>query len=169
MPKLKREEAGSLSKSERQKLQRLNTQGGAVYVSVRILVKASNLSVSKVRHFVHSKPCYTKLALATRQFKRMKSFARFKNEIWCMNLAYLDKLAKDMNGVKYLLVRQDLFVRTVDAKRMKTKIPRKLFVHFDYDYKKESTQKKFGLTRGPSLLEHLKSFVLLRGYKFTLQ
>ena len=38
-----------------------------------------------------------------------------------MDLAHVDKLAKDNNGVKYLLVRQDLFDRTVDAKRMKTK------------------------------------------------
>ena len=45
MPKLKREEAGSLSKSERQKLQRLYTQGGAAYGSLRNLVKASNLSI----------------------------------------------------------------------------------------------------------------------------
>ena len=51
----------------------------------------------------------------------MKAFARFKNEIWCMDLAYVDKLAKDNNGVKNLLVRQDLFDRTVDAKGMKTK------------------------------------------------
>ena len=38
-----------------------------------------------------------------------------------MNLAYVDKLAKDNNGLKYLLVRQDLFDRTVDTKGMKTK------------------------------------------------
>ena len=38
-----------------------------------------------------------------------------------MDLAYVDKLAKDNNGVKYLLVRQDLFDGTVDAKGMKTK------------------------------------------------
>ena len=121
MPKLEREEAGYLSKSERQKLQRLYTQGGAAYGSVRNLVKAGNLSVSKVRQFVHSKPSYTKFTLATRKLKRMKAFARFKNEIWCMDLAYIDKLAKDFNGVKYILVRQDLFDRTVDAKGMKTK------------------------------------------------
>ena len=121
MPKLKREEAGSVSKSEPQKLQRLYTQSGAAYGSVRNLVKASNLSVSKVKQFLHSKPSYTKFTLATRKFKRMKAFARFKNEIWCMDLAYVDKLAKDKNGVKYLLVRQDLFDRTVDAKGMKTK------------------------------------------------
>ena len=121
MPKLKREEAGSLLISERQKLQRLYTQGGAAYGSVRNLVKASNLSVSKVRHFLTSKPSYTKFTLATRKFKRMKAFARFKNEIWCMDLAYVDKLSKDSNRVKNLLVRQDLFDRTVDAKRMKSK------------------------------------------------
>ena len=51
----------------------------------------------------------------------MKAFTRFKNEIWCMDLAYVDKLAKDKNGVKYLLVRQDLFDRTAGAKGMKTK------------------------------------------------
>ena len=130
MPKLKKEEAGSPSKSERQKLQKLYTQGGAAYGSVRNLVKASNLSVSKVRQFLHSKPSYTKFTLATRKFKRMKAFARFKNEIWCMDLAYVDKQAKDNNGVKYLLVRQDLFYRTVDAKGIKTKDSKKLFVHF---------------------------------------
>ena len=51
----------------------------------------------------------------------MKAFARFQIEIWCMDSAYVDKLAKDNNGVKYLLVRQDLFDRNVDAKGMKTK------------------------------------------------
>ena len=78
MPKLKKEEAGSLSKSERQKLQRLYTQGDAAYGSVRNVVKASNLSVSKVRQFLHSKHFYTKFTLATCKFKRMKAFARFK-------------------------------------------------------------------------------------------
>ena len=38
-----------------------------------------------------------------------------------MDLAYVDKLAKENNGVKYLLVHQDLFDRTVNAKGMKTK------------------------------------------------
>ena len=109
MPKLQREEAGSLSKSEHQKVQRLYRQGGAAYGSVRNLVKASNLPVSKVGQFLHSKPSCTKFTLATRKFKRMKAFARFKNKIWCKDLAYVDKLAKDNNDVKYLLVRQDLF------------------------------------------------------------
>ena len=49
----------------------------------------------------------------------MKAFARFKNEICCIDLAYVDKLAENNNGVKYLLVLQDLFDITVDAKGMK--------------------------------------------------
>ena len=101
MPKLKRKEAGSLSKSERQKLQKLYTQGGAAYGSVRNVVKTTNLSVSKVIQILHSKPSYTKFTLATRKSKQMKAFPRFKNEIWCRDLAYVDKLAKDNNGVKY--------------------------------------------------------------------
>ena len=51
----------------------------------------------------------------------MRAFARFRNEIWCKDLAYVDKLAKENKGVKYLLVRQDLFDGTVNAKGMKRK------------------------------------------------
>ena len=130
MAKLKREEVGSLSKSEQLKLQGLYTQSGAAYGYVRNLVKASNLSVSNVRQFLHSKLSYTKFTFATQKFKRMKAFARFKFEVWCMDLAYIDKLVKDNKGVKYLLVRQDLFDRTVDAERMKTKDSKETFRAF---------------------------------------
>ena len=100
MPKLKTEGSGSLSTSEHQKLQRLYTQGGAAHGSVHNLVIASKLSVSKVRQFLHSKPSYTKFALVTHKFKQMKAFDRFKYEIWCIVLAYVDKLAKQNIGVK---------------------------------------------------------------------
>ena len=79
----------------------------------------------------------------------MKAFARFKNEIWCMDLAYVDKLAKDSNGVKYLLVRQDLFDRTVDAKGMKSKESKETVRAFlTMTTEKRIDPKKFGLTRG---------------------
>ena len=100
MPKLKIEEAGSLSKYERQKLHRLYTQGAAAYGSVRNLSKASRLPISKVRQFLHSKDSFTKFTLAAQKFKRMRVFASFRNEIWCMDLAYVDKMAKENNGVK---------------------------------------------------------------------
>ena len=68
MPKLKKEEAGSLSKYERQKLQRLYTHGAAAYGSVRNLAEASRLPLSKVRQFLHSKDSYNKFTLAARKF-----------------------------------------------------------------------------------------------------
>ena len=121
MPMVKKEELGFPSKSERQKKERLYTQGFAAYGFVRNLAKAAKLSPSKVREFLHSKTSYTRFTQATRKFKRMRAFARIKDENWCMDLAYVDELAKDNISVKYLLVRQDLFDRTADAKGMKTK------------------------------------------------
>ena len=48
-----------------------------------------------------------------------------------MDLVYVDKVyAKDKNGVKYLLIRQDLFDRTVDSKEMETKYSKEAVLGF---------------------------------------
>ena len=163
MPKLKTEEAGSLSKYERQKLQRLYTQGAAAYGSVRNLAKASRLPVSKVRQFLHSKDSYTKFTLAARKFKRMRAFARFRNEIWCMDLAYVDKLSKENNGVKYLLVRQDLFDRTVNAKGMKTKDSQETVKAFSSMITKRNRPKKIWVDKGTEFAGAFKKFCVAEG------
>ena len=80
----------------------------------------------------------------------MKAFARFKTEIWCMDLAYVDKLAKHNNGVKYLIVGQDLCDRTVDAKGMKTKDSKEMV-------RANLTVKKFGFTREQKLQQSPKT------------
>ena len=72
----------------------------------------------------------------------MKAFARYKNELWCTDLAYVDKLAKDKNGVKYLLVHQDLFYRTGDAKGMETKDSKETVCEFLTMITKKSRLKK---------------------------
>ena len=46
----------------------------------------------------------------------MKAFGRIETEILWKDLTYVDKRVNDNNGVKYLLVRQDLFNTTLDAK-----------------------------------------------------
>ena len=120
------------------------TQGSAAYGSVRNLAKASILPVSKVRQFLHSKDFYTKFTLAARNFKRMRAFARFRNEIWCMDFAYVDKLAKESNSVKYLLVCQDLFDRTVNAKGMKIKLSQETVEAFSSMITKKSIEKDLG-------------------------
>ena len=162
MPKLKRKEAGFLSKSERQNLQSLYKQGGAAHGSVRNLVKASNLLVSKVRQFLHSKPFYTKITLATSKIKRMKAFARFENEIWCLDLAYVDKLAKDNNEVKYLLVRLD---RSVDAQGMKTKDSKVTLRAFLTMITKKNRRKKLWVDKGTEFAGEFKKASLAGGLK----
>ena len=144
MPRVKKEEPGSHSKSERQKMQRFHTQGFAAYGSVRNLAKAAKLSPSKFREFLDSKTSYNRFTRATRKLKRTRAFARFKGEIWSMDLAYVDKLAKDNNGVKYLLVRRDLFHRTVDAKGMKTKDSEEAVKTFSKMITKKNRPRNFG-------------------------
>ena len=74
MPKLKTEEAGSLSKYERQKLRRLYTQGAAANGSIRNLAKASRLPVSKVRQFFYSKASYTKFIFGSTKIQENDAF-----------------------------------------------------------------------------------------------
>ena len=41
-----------------------------------------------------------KIFLSTRKFRAMKTFARFTNGIWCMDLAFVDKREKEKKMVK---------------------------------------------------------------------
>ena len=163
MPKHKKEVIGSLSKSERQKLQKLYTKGYAAYGSVSNLSKASKLPESKVRQFLHSKTSYTRFTQATRKLKRMRAFARFKNEIWCLDLAYVDKLANDNNGVKYLLVRQDVFDRTMDAKGIKMKGAKDTLNAFMKMITKKNRPKKLWVDEGGEFEAEFATFCKKEG------
>ena len=92
----------------------------------------------------------------------MKAFERFKNEIWCMDLAYVDKLARD-NGVKYLLVRQDLFDRTVDAKGMKTKDSTETVRAFLTMIRKKNRPKKIWVDKGTKFAGQFKKLCKAEG------
>ena len=52
---------------------------------------------------------------------RLKVQASRINEIWPIDVAYMDKLAKYNNGVKYLLVAVDVLSRFLQVEPMKTK------------------------------------------------
>ena len=168
MPKLKIEEGGSLSKYEHQKLQRLYTQGAAAYGSLRNLAKNSRLPVSKVRQFLHSKAPYTKFTLAAQKSKRIRAFAKLRNEVWCMDLAYVDKLAKQNNGVKYLLVCPVLFDRTGNANGMKTKDSQETVKAFSSMITRRIRPKKIWFDKGTENAGAFKKFCAAQGYKFTL-
>ena len=98
----------------------------------------------------------------------MRAFARFRNGIWCIDLAYVDKLAKENNGVKYLLVRQDLFDRTVSAKRMKTEDAQETVKAFLSLITKRNRPKKIWVDEGTEFAGAFKKFCAAEGYMFTL-
>ena len=73
--------------------------------------------------FFHWKRSSTKFAFCTRKFRKKEAFAIFKSYIWCVDLAYVDEVAKRNRDLMFSLVHQDLqmFEGTAEAKGMKTK------------------------------------------------
>ena len=157
------EEAGYLSKYEHRKLQRLYTQGAAAYGSVRNLAKLADYQYQRSDRFYIQKLLVQNLLWQHKKFKRMRVFARFRKEIWCMDLAYFDKLAKEENGVKCLLVRQDLFDRTVSARGMKTKDSQETVKAFSSMITKKNRPKKIWVEKGTEFAGAFKKFCAAEG------
>ena len=80
-----------------------------------------------------------------------------------MDLAYVDKLAKENNGVNYLLVRQDLFDRTVNAKGMKTKDSQETVKAFSALITKRNRPKKIWVDKGTEFAGAFKKFCAADG------
>ena len=158
MPKAKTEGAGFLSKSEKAKLQRLYRDGKAAYGSIKNLQKASGLSKKKVAYLLHSKDSNTKHRHATRNIKRLPSFAKRINEIWCLDLAFMDKLSDTNNEVKYLLVCVDVFSRIVRVQPMKSKYSTDAVVAFKKMLRKKSMPAKVWVDQGTEFSGEFRKF-----------
>ena len=66
----------------------------ALFGSVNNLIKATILSLQKVKHFLHTEPAYTKYRTFIRKMPRVKVIVHDVNEVWSLDSAYVDKLAK---------------------------------------------------------------------------
>ena len=159
MPKAKTEGAGFFSNSEKAKLQRLYRNGKAAYGSIKNLQKASGLSKKKVAYFLHSKDSYTKYRHATRHFKRLPAL-RYKriSEIWCLDLAFIDKLLDTNNGVKYLLVCVDVFSRSVRVQPMKSKYSTDAVVALKKLLRKKSMPAKVWVDQGTEFSAEFRKY-----------
>ena len=80
-----------------------------------------------------------------------------------MDLANVDKLAKHNIGVKYLLVRQDLFDRTIDAKGMKTKDSKETVKTFSKTITKKKRPRKIWVDEGTEFAGEFKKFCSAEG------
>ena len=80
-----------------------------------------------------------------------------------MDLAYVDKLAKVNNGVKYLLVRPDLFDGTVDAKGMKTKNTKETVCAISSMITNKNRPKNFWVDKGTDFAGEFKKLCKAKG------
>ena len=113
--------SGLVSSSERKTLEQLYSRGPASFGSSKRLQKHSKMSLAKVKSYLDTKPSFTKYRSHRMQFPRLKVIVKDINEIWSLDLAYVDNLAKYNRDVKYLLVAVDCLSRYLRVEPMKTK------------------------------------------------
>ena len=68
----------------------------------KICKKATKLSLKKVDDFLQGKNSYTKFFIPQRRsYPQLTTLAFDINDIWCMDVAYVDKIAMPNDGVKF--------------------------------------------------------------------
>ena len=73
---------------------KLYLNGLASVGSVKRLQSLSNLSMKKILMYLETKPSFTKYRSVRLVFPRLKVFVNDIKEIWSVDLAYVDKVAK---------------------------------------------------------------------------
>ncbi len=112
---------GNLSAQEKLLLKKLYRQGGAAFGSSQSLQKISKQSKQNVEKFLQSTNADTKYGTYPFKFPRLKVIAYNINEIWSMDLALVDKLAKYNRGIKHLMIAVDVLSRYVRVEPLKSK------------------------------------------------
>ena len=112
---------GNLSKNERIKLEKSYSTGPSAYGSSINLQRATGLPAKTVDTYLEQKNSYTKHKKYHKIFPRLKVIAYDINEIWSVDVAYMDKLSKYNRNVKYLLVAVDCLSRYLRVEPLKTK------------------------------------------------
>ena len=149
---------GKLSTTEQAKLEKLYTSGPAAYGSARNLQETSKMPKAKIDTFLQQKDAHTKYRQIQRKFPRLKVIAYEINEIWSIDVAYVDKLAKYNNGVEYLLVAVDVLSRFLRVEPMQSKSAPGAAKAFEK--MRMCNRRKFGQTREPNSKELSKIFAI---------
>ena len=84
-----------------------------------------------------------------------------------MDLAFVDKLARQNKGVKYLLVAVDVFSRFVRVQTMKTKYAKDTLQAFKKMISQKNTPEKLWVDKGTEYGGIFKNFCKEKTLKFT--
>ena len=115
--------------------------------------------------FLYRKNSYTKFRRAIRHFKRLPAFAKRINEIWCLDLAFMDKLSEFNSGVKYLLICVDVFSRLVRVQSMKSKYASDAVAAFKKMLRKNTKPDRVWVDQGTEFGGEFKNFCKSRNIK----
>ena len=74
-----------------------------------------------MKRFLHTEPAYTKCRTVRRKTPGLKVIVYDIDEIWSIDLAYVDKLANYNKNIKYLIVAVDCMSRFLRVQPMKSK------------------------------------------------
>ena len=77
--------------------------------------------MKKIKMYLETKPSFSKYRSRRLRFPRLKVVVNDIKEIWSVDLAYVDKLAKYNGGVNNLLVAVDCLSRYLRVEPLKTK------------------------------------------------
>ena len=117
----RRKEKNGLTIKDVKLLDRLYSKGPASFGSSKQLKDFSKLQMTKVKMYLETKPSFTKYRAQRLNFPRLKVIVNDLHEIWSLDLAHVDKLAKYNRDVKYLLVAVDCLSRYLRVEPLKTK------------------------------------------------
>ena len=94
-----------------------------------------------------------------------KPYAKRTNEIWCLDLAFMDKLSEFNNGVKYLLICVDVFSRLVRVQSMKSKYAPDAVAAFKKMLRKNTKPDRVWVDQGTEFGREFKKFCKSRDIK----
>ena len=83
-------------------------------------------------------------------------FSKYSSDFWCMDLAFVDKLASQNNGVKKLLVAVNICLRFARVQTRKIKYAKDTLQVFKKIISQKTILKNFGLIKEQNMGELLK-------------
>ena len=144
------------------------TKGSAAFGSIANLKKASDFTRDKIVRYLQSKAPYTKYRQFRKSFPRLKAVAFRINEIWSVDVAYMDKVAQHNNDVKYLLVAVVVLSRYLRVQPMKALYSKDAVEAFKKMIKRKKPEKN-GQTKDQSSKEISKNFVKRKEFIYIQQ
>lgn len=95
--------------------------GSAAQLYKHVKKQTKNLTMKQVENFLERQTTYTMHRPVKRKFKRRKTYARYVDQIWQMDLVSLQAIVKENSGYNYILTVIDVLSRFAFAEPLKQK------------------------------------------------